>query len=135
MIKLPTLPKPPARNYETLDAIAVIYSLTIVAGIIFGLFTFKLEPEVAPIVSSLATAILGIPITYGAFRWGNSVGSKDATDAAAEATKAATGAAVEATKAATATREALAPDNALGGAVEAELTGTVELKPKDDPDA
>lgn len=120
----------PDRNYETLDAIAVIYSLTIVAGIIFGLFAIDLDPAVAPIVASLATAILGLPITYGAFRWGNSVGSKNATDAAAEATKAASGVAADATKAAMAS---LAASNAEGlrGPLEADLTGTVELKPKD----
>lgn len=74
----------PARNYETLDAIAVIASLLIVAGIIFGLFIAPLDPAVAPIVSSLATAILGVPISYGAFRWGNTVGAKAATEAAAK---------------------------------------------------
>lgn len=74
----------PNRNYETLDAIAVIASLVIVAGIIFGLFIVPLDPAVAPIVSSLATAILGLPISYGAFRWGNTVGAKAATEAAAK---------------------------------------------------
>lgn len=74
----------PARNYETLDAIAVIASLVIVAGIILGLFVQPLDPAVAPIVSSLATAILGVPISYGAFRWGNTVGAKAATEAAAK---------------------------------------------------
>lgn len=74
----------PSRNYETLDAIAVIASLVIVAGIILGLFIAPLDPAVAPIVSSLATAILGVPISYGAFRWGNTVGAKAATEAAAK---------------------------------------------------
>jgi hypothetical protein len=74
----------PSRNYETLDAIAVIASLVIVAGIILGLFVQPLDPAVAPIVSSLATAILGVPISYGAFRWGNTVGAKAATEAAAK---------------------------------------------------
>lgn len=74
----------PSRNYETLDAIAVVASLLIVAGIIVGLFVQPLDPAVAPIVSSLATAILGVPISYGAFRWGNTVGAKAATEAAAK---------------------------------------------------
>ena len=43
-------------------------------------------------LSSLATAILGVPVAYGAFRWGNNVGSKQAAEAAAETTKTATGA-------------------------------------------
>jgi hypothetical protein len=72
------MPDLPSRNYETLDAIAVIASLLIVAGIILGLFIMPLDPAVAPIVSSLATAILGVPISYGAFRWGNTVGAKAA---------------------------------------------------------
>lgn len=77
----------PARNYETLDAIVVVYSLTIVAGIVVGLFVVKLDPAVAPIVSSLGTALLGLPVAYGAFRWGNSVGAKQATEATAEASR------------------------------------------------
>ncbi len=80
------------RNYETLDAIVVVYSLTLVGGILAGLFFFKLDPAVAPIVASLGTALLGLPVAYGAFRWGNSVGSKAVSDAAAEASKTATGA-------------------------------------------
>lgn len=80
------------REYAFLDAIAVIISLLIVGGIIVGLFIYELDPAVAPIVSSLATALLGIPVAYGAFRWGGSVGSKRASDAAAETSRAATGA-------------------------------------------
>ncbi len=68
----------PERNYATLDALAVIGSLVIVAGIVAGLFIYDLDPAVAPIVSALATAILGIPVSYGAFRWGSSVGAKNA---------------------------------------------------------
>lgn len=68
----------PDRNYGTLDALAVIGSLVIVAGIVAGLFIYQLDPAVAPIVSALATAILGIPVSYGAFRWGSSVEAKNA---------------------------------------------------------
>lgn len=75
----------PDRNYATLDALAVIGSLVIVAGIVAGLFVFKLDPAVAPIVSALATAILGIPVSYGAFRWGSSVGAKNAQNPAGPA--------------------------------------------------
>ncbi|MDB5420665.1 MAG: hypothetical protein JWR59_612, partial [Brevundimonas sp.] len=56
------------RSYETLDALAVIGSLILVGGIIAGLFFVKLDPAVAPIVASLGTAVLGLPISYGAFR-------------------------------------------------------------------
>ncbi|KAK0332315.1 hypothetical protein LTR94_025377 [Friedmanniomyces endolithicus] len=45
-----------------------------------------------PIISSLVTAILGLPIAYGAFRWGNNVGAKQAAEAAAESSKASTAA-------------------------------------------
>lgn len=72
------------RDYETLDAIVVVYSLTLVGGILVGLFTLKLDPAVAPIVASLGTALLGLPVAYGAFRWGNSLGAKQAAEAAAK---------------------------------------------------
>ena len=36
-----------------------------------------------PILASLVTAILGLPIAYGAFRWGNSVAAKQAAEIAA----------------------------------------------------
>lgn len=78
----------PQRNYETLDAIAVILALAMVGGILVGLFTKPIDPAVAPIVSSLATAILGIPVSYGAFRWGNSLGAKQAADTAAKVSEA-----------------------------------------------
>lgn len=74
----------PERNYETLDAIAVIYSLTIVAGIIVGLFVIPIDPAVAPIISSLGTALLAMPGMYAAFRWGNSVGAKATSEAMAQ---------------------------------------------------
>lgn len=76
------------RNYETLDAIAVIMALTMVGGILIGLFVFSIDPAVAPIISSLATAILGLPVSYGAFRWGNSLGAKQAADTAAKVSEA-----------------------------------------------
>lgn len=79
----------PERNYATLDALAVIGSLVIVAGIVAGLFIYQLDPAVAPIVSALATAILGIPVSYGAFRWGSSVGAKNAQQAGPAAAAAA----------------------------------------------
>ena len=84
--------KMPERNYETLDAIVVIYSLTMVSGIIMGFFVFGLEPDLTPVVASLGTGILGIPALYGAFRWGTSVGAKKAAEDTAETAKAATGA-------------------------------------------
>lgn len=76
------------RNYETLDAIAVIMAMGLVGGILVGLFVFPIDPSVAPIISSLATAILGIPVSYGAFRWGNSLGAKQAADTAAKVSEA-----------------------------------------------
>lgn len=76
------------RNYETLDAIVVVYSLTLVGGILVGLFIMALDPAVAPIVASLGTALLGLPVAYGAFRWGNSLGAKQAADSAAKVSEA-----------------------------------------------
>ena len=66
------------RNYETLDASVVVGSMVMTSGIAVGFFMLKVEPEVAPILSSMGTAIIGIPVAYGAFRWGNSVGAKNA---------------------------------------------------------
>ena len=81
------------RDYETLDAIVVIGSMVMVSGMIFGFFQVKdLKESILPVLSSLATAILGVPVAYGAFRWGNNVGAKQAAEAAAETSKTATGA-------------------------------------------
>ncbi len=65
------------RNYETLDAIVVVGSMVMTSGIAVGFFMLKVEPEVAPILSSMGTAIIGIPVAYGAFRWGNKMGREE----------------------------------------------------------
>ena len=62
------------REYQTLDAIVVVGSMAMTSGIALGFFVLKVEPEVAPILSSMGTAIIGIPVAYGAFRWGNKMG-------------------------------------------------------------
>ena len=62
------------RDYQTLDAIVVVGSMAMTSGIALGFFVLKVEPEVAPILSSMGTAIIGIPVAYGAFRWGNKMG-------------------------------------------------------------
>ena len=80
------------RDYETLDAIVVTASLVMVSGLVAGLIFVEIEQDVLPILSSLGTAILGLPVAYGAFRWGNNVGSKQAAEAAADTSKTATSA-------------------------------------------
>ncbi|SFK41279.1 hypothetical protein [Caulobacter sp. UNC279MFTsu5.1] len=80
------------RDYETLDAVVVVGCMVMVSGMLVGFFTVKLEDSITPVLSSLATAILGVPIAYGAFRWGNNVGAKHAAEAAAETSRTATGA-------------------------------------------
>lgn len=81
------------RNYETLDAIVVVAALLMVTGLGAGLLLLEDIPgEHLPIIASLTTAILGLPVTYGAFRWGNTVGGRQAAEAAAETSRAATGA-------------------------------------------
>ena len=81
------------RNYETLDAIVVIACLVMVSGLGAGLMLLPGIPtDHLPIIASLVTAILGVPVAYGAFRWGNNVGAKQAAEAAAETTKASTAA-------------------------------------------
>ena len=66
------------RDYQTLDAIVVVGSMAMTSGIALGFFVLKVEPEVAPILSSMGTAIIGIPVAYGAFRWGNKMGRDEA---------------------------------------------------------
>jgi hypothetical protein len=80
------------RDYETLDAIVVVSCLVMVSGMIVGFFLVDLKDSITPVLSSLATAILGVPVAYGAFRWGNNVGAKHAAEAAAETSRTATGA-------------------------------------------
>lgn len=80
------------RDYETLDAIVVVGCMVMVSGMIVGFFTVDLKDSITPVLSSLATAILSLPVAYGAFRWGNNVGAKNAAEAAAETSKTATGA-------------------------------------------
>lgn len=80
------------RDYETLDAIVVVSSLVMVTALGAALVLVKIPSEQLPIVASLVTAILSLPVAYGAFRWGNNVGAKAAAEAAAESGKAATGA-------------------------------------------
>jgi len=81
------------RNYETLDAVVVVACLVMVSGLGAGLLLLQDIPtDHLPIISSLVTAILGLPVAYGAFRWGNNVGAKQAAEAAAETSKASTAA-------------------------------------------
>ena len=81
------------RDYETLDAVVVVGSMLMVTGMIIGFFLVKdLKDSILPVLSSLATAILGVPVAYGAFRWGNNVGAKHAAETAAETSRTATGA-------------------------------------------
>lgn len=81
------------RNYENLDAIVVCACLAMVTGLGAGLiFIHDIPTDHLPIIASLVTAILGLPVAYGAFRWGNNVGAKAATEAAAEANKTTTSA-------------------------------------------
>jgi hypothetical protein len=75
-------------DYETLDGVVVIGCMLMVSGMLVGFFTQKDLPDaILPVLASLATAILGIPVAYGAFRWGNNVGAKRAAEAAADANK------------------------------------------------
>ena len=80
------------RNYETLDAIVVVACLVMVTGLGTGLMFVQVPTDHLPIIASLVTAILGIPVTYGAFRWGNNVGARHAAEAAVESNKASTAA-------------------------------------------
>jgi type II secretory pathway pseudopilin PulG len=61
-------------------------------GMLWGFFTRTLSDSITPVLSSLATAILGIPVTYAAFRWGNNVGAKRAAEELAQNNTAATNA-------------------------------------------
>lgn len=72
------------RDYESLDAIVVVASLVMVSALGAALVLVKIPSEQLPIVASLVTAILSLPVAYGAFRWGNNVGAKSAAEAAAK---------------------------------------------------
>lgn len=72
------------RDYESLDAIVVIASLLMVTALGAALVLVEIPSEQLPIVASLVTAILSLPVAYGAFRWGNNVGAKSAAEAAAK---------------------------------------------------
>lgn len=75
-------------DYEILDGVVVIGCMLMVSGMLFGFFTIHDLPDaILPVLASLATAILGVPVAYGAFRWGNNVGAKHAAEAAADANK------------------------------------------------
>lgn len=76
------------RDYETLDAIVVVASLAMVTALGAALVLVKIPSEQLPIVASLVTAILSLPVAYGAFRWGNNVGAKNAAEAAAKVSEA-----------------------------------------------
>lgn len=73
-------PALPRRDYRTLDAIVVIGSMVMLSGMILGFFLVKVEPEIAPILSSIGTGILALPAMYGAFRWGSSVNKGEPRD-------------------------------------------------------
>ena len=72
------------RSYETLDALVVLASLVMVSALGAALVLVKIPSEQLPIVASLVTAILSLPVAYGAFRWGNNGGAKSAAEAAAK---------------------------------------------------
>ena len=80
------------RNYETLDAIVIVACLLMVAFAGSALVFVEIPQNNLPVLASIATGVLGLPLAYGAFRWGNNVGAKKAQEDAAEATKTATGA-------------------------------------------
>lgn len=64
-------------NTSALDAAVVLVALLMVGGIVSGLmFVHDIPTSSLPIVAALATAVLGLPIAYGAFRWGSSVTAK-----------------------------------------------------------
>jgi hypothetical protein len=81
------------KGYETLDAVVVVGCMVMVSGMIAGFFLIPdLGSDVTPILASLATAIFGIPVVYGAFRWGNTTTAKHTAEVAAETNKSSTAA-------------------------------------------
>lgn len=66
------------RSYETLDAIVVVGSLTIVGGGTAALIFFTVPGENLAVVSGLLGTIAGTILGgYAGFRWGASVGQRD----------------------------------------------------------
>jgi hypothetical protein len=81
------------RDYETLDAIVVIASLTIIGGSVAGLMFQSIPQNNLPIIASLLGTLLGTIVGgYAGFRWGSSIASKQAAETAADTSKTATSA-------------------------------------------
>jgi len=82
-----------SRDYETLDAIVVVGSLTIIGASMAGLMLLKVPTDQLPIVAGTLGTLLGTAIGgYAGFRWGSNIASKQAAEAAADTSRAATGA-------------------------------------------
>lgn len=81
------------RDYETLDAIVVVGSLTIIGASMAGLMLLQVPTDQLPIVAGTLGTLLGTAIGgYAGFRWGSNIASKQAAEAAADTSRAATGA-------------------------------------------
>lgn len=65
---------------STLDSILVLTVAVTMAGVLAGLFFFKVPNENLPIIASIASALMGLVIGgYAGFRWGASESSKRPT--------------------------------------------------------
>jgi hypothetical protein len=74
------------RDYQTLDAVVVIGSLTIVGGGCVALALVKIPSENLAVLAGLLGTIAGTILGgYAGFRWGASVAQKTAPDTAKEA--------------------------------------------------
>lgn len=114
--------------YFVLDSIVALCALGIVWRLVDGLIYRVIPQNNLPVLASLGASVLGLTAAYAGFRWGSSVGSKDAQNAAADAAKAST--AVLATV--VAQNAGNSPSGPENGPVEASLTGDVTLTPKPD---
>ena len=56
-------------SYETLDAILIVMSMAMVAYIIWALTFVTIPQSQLPIISGLGGTVLGVVLTYAAFRW------------------------------------------------------------------
>lgn len=65
-MKMPPLPH---RDYQTLDAIVTILAMLDGSFVLYALVYVPIPQANLPILAGLAGTILGIVLTYAAFRW------------------------------------------------------------------
>jgi hypothetical protein len=83
------------RDYQTLDAIVIVMAMSYGGFILWALTFIKIPESQLPIMSGMGGTIVGIVLTYAAFRW---QGSSDKSHPAAGTASVSIQATTESTK-------------------------------------